>query len=155
TKTIEQINEALADKGVDKKVRQKLKYAEKNWSANTARYNEQEKILGGRNSYSKTDTDATFMRMKEDHMQNGQLKPGYNVQISSEDQFVLNYTIHPNPTDTLTLPNHVEDFEQHLGTTPDTLTADAGYGSEQNYEVLEQKQIEAYVKYNYFDKEQQ
>jgi len=63
-------------------------------------------------------------------MKNGQLKPGYNVQVSSEDQFVLNYTIHPNPTDTLTLPTHIEDFEQQLNTTPDTLTADAGYGTE-------------------------
>ena len=153
-KTIEQINGALADKKVDKKVKQKLNYAKKNWPANTARYNEQEQILDGRNSYSKTDTDATFMRMKEDHMGNGQLKPGYNVQISSEDQFVLNYTVHPNPTDTLTLPLHIEDFEQNLEVRPETLTADAGYGSEQNYEVMAQKQIEAYVKYNYFDKEQ-
>ena len=152
--TIAQINEALAEKQVDKKVKQKLNYAAKNWPASTAKYNEQEQILDGRNSYSKTDNDATFMRMKEDHMKNGQLKPGYNVQISSEDQFVLNYTVHPNPTDTLTLPAHIEDFEQNLDATPDTLTADAGYGSEQNYEVMEQKQIEAYVKYNYFDKEQ-
>lgn len=154
SKTIAQINEALAEKQVDKKVKQKLNYAAKNWPANTAKYNEQQKILDGRNSYSKTDNDATFMRMKEDHMKNGQLKPGYNVQISSEDQFVLNYTVHPNPTDTLTLPAHIEEFEQRLDITPDTLTADAGYGSEQNYEVMEQKQIEAYVKYNYFDKEQ-
>lgn len=154
-KTIEQINEALSNKDVDKKVKQKLNYAKKNWPANTAKYNEAEKILDGRNSYSKTDNDATFMRMKEDHMKNGQLKPGYNIQISSEDQFVLNYTVHPNPTDTLTLPAHIEDFEQNLGITPVTLTADAGYGSEQNYEVMEQKDIEAYVKYNYFDKEQQ
>ncbi len=152
--TIDQINEALAQKQIDKKVKQKLNYARKNWPQNTARYNEQEKILDGRNSYSKTDTDATFMRMKEDHMLNGQLKPGYNVQISSEDQFILNYTIHPNPTDTLTLPGHLADFEQAFNATPDTLTADAGYGSEQNYELMEQKQIEAYVKYNYFDKEQ-
>lgn len=154
SKTIAQINEALAQKQVEKKVKQKLNYAAKNWPANTAKYNEQEKILDGRNSYSKTDNDATFMRMKEDHMKNGQLKPGYNVQISSEDQFVLNYTVHPNPTDTLTLPAHIEEFEQRFDTTPDTLTADAGYGSEQNYEVMEHKQIEAYVKYNYFDKEQ-
>jgi len=154
SKTIAQINEALAQKQVDKKVKQKLNYAAKHWPVNTARYNEQEKILDGRNSYSKTDNDATFMRMKEDHMKNGQLKPGYNVQISSENQIVLNYTIHPNPTDTLTLPAHIEDFEQKLGATPDTLTADAGYGSEQNYAVMEHKQIEAYVKYNYFDKEQ-
>src|SRR6478672_10540768 len=74
--TIEKINEALKDKAVDPKINQKLKYAEKNWPANLARYEQQEKILGaGRNSYSKTDTDATFMRMKEDHMNNGQLKP--------------------------------------------------------------------------------
>jgi len=154
SKTIAQINEALAEKQVDKKVKQKLKYAQKNWPANTARYNEQDRILDGRNSYSKTDNDASFMRMKEDHMENGQLKPGYNVQISSENQFVLNYTVHPNPADTLTLPAHIEDFEQNHGLTPQTLTADAGYGSEQNYEVMQQKQIEAYVKYNYFDKEQ-
>lgn len=153
--TIEQINTALTGKEVDKKVKQKLNYAQKHWPANVTKYNEQEQILNGRNSYSKTDTDATFMRMKEDHMNNGQLKPGYNVQISSENQFVLNYTVHPNPTDTLTLPDHVEDFEQQLNCTPQTITADAGYGSEQNYEVMEQKNIAAYVKYNYFDKEQQ
>lgn len=153
--TINTINEALKDKQIGKKVSQKLKYAEKKWPANTAKYNEQEKTLDGRNSYSKTDKDATFMRMKEDHMLNGQLKPGYNVQISTEDQFVLNYTIHPNPTDTLTLNSHVTDFVEELQATPETLTADAGYGSEENYETLENKGIDAYVKYNYFDKEQQ
>ena len=154
-KTIADINCALKDKEIDKKVKQKLKYAEKNWPANTAKYNEQEKILDGRNSYSKTDEDATFMRMKEDHMKNGQLKPGYNVQISTEDQYVLNYTLHPNPTDTLTLPAHVEDFREQLQTLPQTLTADAGYGSEQNYEELDRQGIEAYVKFNYFDQGQQ
>lgn len=153
--TIASINDALKDKVVNKKVKQKLKYAEKNWPANTARYNQQEQILAGRNSYSKTDEDATFMKMKEDHMENGQLKAGYNVQISTENQYVLNYTAHPNPTDTLTLPGHVAEFEENLHTLPDSLTADAGYGSEQNYEVLEAREIEAYVKYNYFDKEQQ
>ena len=153
--TIAQLNNALEKRTVEKKVKQKLKYAEKNWPKNVAKYNEQEKILDGRNSYSKTDEDATFMRMKEDHMLNGQLKPGYNVQISTEDQYVLNDSIHPNPTDTLTLARHIEDFEQQLNTMPATLTADAGYGSEQNYELLERKGVEAYVKYNYFDKEQQ
>ncbi len=153
--TIADINAALKDKQVDKKVKQKLNYAARNWPATTAKYNEQQKILDGRNSYSKTDTDATFMRMKEDHMKNGQLKPGYNVQISSEDQIIVNYTLHPNPTDTLTLPAHIQDFKQQLNTTPGTLTADAGYGSEQNYQTLEEEGIEAYLKYNYFDKEQQ
>ncbi len=75
--TIDTINQALKDKEVDKKVRQKSNYAKKNWPKNLRKYDEQEAILGKRNSYSKTDPDATFMRMKDDHMQNGQLKPGY------------------------------------------------------------------------------
>lgn len=154
--TIEQINSALGNKeAVDKKVKQKLNYAARHWPANTEKYAAQEQLLDGRNSYSKTDPDATFMRLKEDHMQNGQLKPGYNIQVSSENQYVLNYTAHPNPTDTLTLASHLQDFEQQFKTTPDNLTADAGYGSEQNYALLAQKGIAAYVKYNYFDQEQQ
>jgi transposase len=73
--TINKINEALKGKEVDSKVKQKLNYAKNNWPANLTRYEQQEKIMGEeRSSYSKTDTDATFMRMKEDHMQNGQLK---------------------------------------------------------------------------------
>lgn len=55
---------------------------------------------GERNSFSKTDSDATFMRMKEDHMQNGQLKAGYNIQEATHNQFALEYDIFPNPTDT-------------------------------------------------------
>ncbi|MCF2604919.1 IS1182 family transposase, partial [Parabacteroides distasonis] len=59
--------------------------------------------LRGRNSYSKTDNDATFMRMKEDAMRNGQTKPGYNLQIGTENQFITDFALFPNPTDTLTL----------------------------------------------------
>ena len=81
---VEKLNKALADKdGADKKVKAKLRYINKNFPANISKYEQQEAILGERNSYSKTDPDATFMRMKEDHMLNGQLKPGYNVQIST------------------------------------------------------------------------
>src|SRR5690606_29989980 len=83
--TIDQLNAASQDKPVEKKVKQKLNYARNNWPGNIEKYNEQEKILNGRNSYSKTDNEATFMRMKEDHMKNGQLKPGYNIQVSSEN----------------------------------------------------------------------
>ena len=80
--TIEKINEALKDKPVSKEVKQKLSYAGKNWPANLKKYEQQEKIMGEhRSSYCKTDTDATFMRMKEDHMKNGQLKPAYNKMI--------------------------------------------------------------------------
>ena len=77
TETITRIDQALKDKPVSKKIKQKVNYAKKNWSNKFKQYEEQEKLLGDRNSYSKTDPDATFMRMKEDHIGNGQLMPGY------------------------------------------------------------------------------
>jgi transposase len=152
--TIEKIDEVLKDKPVNKKVKQKLNYAKKNWPENLKKYEKQEEILNGRNSYSKTDKDATFMRMKEDHMQNGQLKPGYNWQISTNNQVITNYTVHPNPTDTTTLIPHLEEHKNLYDTAPEAVCADAGYGSEENYEYLEKNEVEAYVKYNYFHLEQ-
>jgi transposase len=153
--TIQKINEAIKDKPADPKVKQKLKYAEKNWPANLKKYEEQEKIMGDeRNSFSKTDTDATFMRMKEDHMQNGQLKPAYNVQISTNNQFIATYSIHQKTTDTNTLIDHLSTHENHYRQTPEAVIADAGYGSEENYQALAEKNITAYVKHNQFDRQQ-
>ena len=152
--TIEKIDKALENKKVDKKVKQKLNYAKKNWPENLDKYDRYEKKLGNRKSLSKTDPDATFMRMKEDHMLNGQLKPGYNWQISTQNQYILDYTIHQDLADTSTLETHVDSLIETLGDTPDVLVADSGYGSEQNYEYLENKGIEAFVKYNNFHKEQ-
>jgi transposase len=149
------LNQVLNDrKDIDKKVKDKLKYVTKNYPANIEKYEAQEAVLGERNSYSKTDKDATFMRMKEDHMKNGQLKPAYNVQISSSNQFIVNYTLHPNPTDTTTLAAHLDQHRQSFGAAPKTLTADAGYGSEENYALMEKEKITAFVKYGMFDKEQ-
>src|ERR1700759_2782293 len=103
-KAVEKMNAVLKDKDVDPKVRQKLKYAAKRWPAAVDKYEEQEKIIGqGRNSYSKTDPDATFMRMKDDHMRNGQLKPAYNVQISTNNQFIASYSVHRKSGDTTLL----------------------------------------------------
>lgn len=93
------------------------------------------------------------MRMKDDHMQNGQLKPSYNVQISSQSQFVVHYSLHQTTNDLNTLKPHLNTFKYLYGFLPVQLTADAGYGSEENYQYQEQKQIDAYVKYNFFDKE--
>jgi len=153
--TIEKIDAALKDKPVTKEIKQKLNYARKKWPEALDKYEAQEKILGDqRNSYSKTDTDATFMRIKEDHMKNGQLKPAYNLQVSSNNQYVTNYSIHHNATDTTTLKEHLEQYKQSYDTTPEIVTADAGYGSEENYAYLESNNIEAYVKYNQFDREQ-
>jgi hypothetical protein len=94
------------------------------------------------------------MRMKEDHMLNFQLKPGYNWLISTENQYILGYTIHQTTNDTTTLQSHMESLKESLGKMPDTLVADAGYGSEENYEYLENNDGEAFVKYQYFHKEQ-
>ncbi len=152
--TIEQINEALQDKPVSKQIKQKLNYAKKNWPSNLKKYEQQEKILNGRNSYSKTDTDASFMRMKEDHMLNGQLKPGYNFQISTNNQYIVNYSLHQTTADTTTLQEHTEIYKEQYQQAPGVITTDAGYGSEQNYQYLNDNHIENYVKYNYFDKEQ-
>ncbi|WP_258102220.1 IS1182 family transposase, partial [Marinoscillum pacificum] len=155
SQTIERIDKALEDKPVSKKVKQKLNYAKKNWPAKLEEYAEKEAIMGeNRNSYSKTDPGATFMRMKEDHMLNGQLKPGYNLQISTSDQFIVNYSIHQNPTDTLTLKPHLQQYQDLYKTNPESICADAGYGSEENYDYLEKQNIDNYVKYNYFHKEQ-
>jgi len=153
--TIQKINEALQEKPVDDKVKQKLKYAQKNWPANLKKYEQQEQIMGEqRNSYSKTDTDATFMRMKEDHMLNGQLKPAYNVQISTNNQFIASYSIHQKTTDTNTLISHLTGYEEQYNQTPEVVVTDAGYGSEENYTALEEKNITAYVKHNQFDRQQ-
>lgn len=152
--TVEKIDKALRGKTIDKGVKQKLYYAKKHWSDNFKKYEEYESKLGKRNSFSKTDRDATFMRMKEDRMKNGQLKPGYNLQITTHNQYILSYTLHHNPTDTTTLKSHLEQFKRLYGKYPEILVADAGYGSEENYNILESRHIEAFVKYNVFDRDQ-
>lgn len=94
----------MKDKPADKKIKQKLGYAKKNWPQNLKKYEAQQGVMGeGRTSYSRTDPDATFMRMKEDHMKNGQLKPAYNIQISTNNQFIASYSLHQQTTDTGTL----------------------------------------------------
>ena len=153
--TIDKIDAALKDiDKPDNKITQKLNYAKKNWPAKLKQYAKQEKILAGRNSYSKTDPGGTFMRMKEDYMKNGQLKPAYNVQISTNNQFVVNYSLHPNPTDTKTLIPHLKQHKKLFGTLPKVQVADAGYGSEENYQYLDKQLIEAYVKPADFDRKQ-
>ena len=112
-----------------------------------------EDIFQGRNSFSKTDHDATFMCMKEDPMMNRELKPGYNLQIATHNQFVLDYALFSNPTDTRTLVPflkqfHGLDFFTHV-------VADAGYGSEYNYTtLLDQFDKQPLIPYTTYQKEQ-
>jgi transposase len=142
------IDESL-EKNPDKELKKISKKIGDNYLPRLEKYEEYEEICGSRNSFSKTDPDATFMRMKEDHMRNGQLKAAYNVQIGTENQFILNYDIHQKPTDTTTLIPHLEGLKE-CEIKPENVIADAGYGSQENYEYLEKEKIEAYVKYNTF-----
>lgn len=101
---------------------------------------------GERNSYSKTDPDATFMRMKEDHMLNGQLKPAYNLQHGVDSEYITWLTVNPNPTDTKTLIPFLKDMERNLGFKYTDIVADAGYESEENYLFIESNNQTAYIK---------
>lgn len=101
---------------------------------------------GSRNSYSKTDPDATFMRMKEDAMLNGQLKPAYNLQHGVDAEYVTWLDIFPNPTDTLTLIPFLNDMEYNLPFKYKNIVADAGYESEENYVFVEENGQTAYIK---------
>ena len=151
---VKKINEALKKNQKNKKLKKAKRKLEKDFLPRQEKYESYRATFRGRNSFSKTDKDATFMRMKEDHMGNGQLKPAYNLQLATCKQFILNYTIEQTTTDTTTLIHHLDEFENLYGQYPEVVTADAGYGSEENYEHLENNEIEAFVKYNYFHKEQ-
>lgn len=153
-KAAEKINERLRQAPQNKELKKAKKNIENDFLPRMEKYERYEETFEGRNSFSKTDTDATFMRMKEDHMRNGQLKPGYNIQLGTQNQFVLGYSLHQRAGDTSCLTEHLDKLKTWLGTVPKSLVADAGYGSEANYSYLEQYQINAYVKDNRFHYEQ-
>lgn len=148
------IKEKVDADNLSKEDRKALKQIEKDAVPRMNRYKEQLETMGSRNSYSKTDPDATFMRMKEDAMLNGQLKPGYNVQISTENQFITNFGIYQRPTDTLTMISYLESFKTRYGMQSEEIVADSGYGSEENYEYMLSNGMTPYVKYNMFHVEQ-
>jgi len=158
-KKIKELNEALKASKLNekqqKKIAKQLKNIEEKELSRLEKYEDALEIMGEqRNSYSKTDTDATFMRMKEDHMKNGQLKPAYNVQISTQNQIITNFGIFQDRNDTATLPAHLNQYYANYQTYPSATVGDAGYGSEENYEFLAEHKIENYLKYNWFHKEQ-
>ena len=151
---VERIREKVDADNLSKEERKALKQIETDAVPRMNRYKEQLETMGPRNSYSKTDPDATFMRMKEDAMLNGQLKPGYNVQISTENQFITNFGIYQRPTDTLTMISYLESFKARYGMQSEEIVADSGYGSEENYEYMFSNGMTPYVKYNMFHVEQ-
>lgn len=140
--------ELVSGSGKRKSNEQKLVEALEEYRERQEKYDESKDILGERNSYSKTDTDATFMRMKDDHMKNGQLKPGYNVQLGVEGEYVIGVGIFPNCNDLGTLKAMLENMFMYTDTQIRirNLIADSGYESEENYTYLEGKGISYYIK---------
>ncbi len=137
-------HQATQDKEQKKTLREKKKQVREleGYRDKLMEYDNHLEVLGERNSYSKTDPDATFMRMKEDAMKNGQTKPGYNLQTGTENQFLIDFRLFPNPTDTLTLIPFFHSFEQRYNRLPGIGVADSGYGSEENYRFMQDNGIE-------------
>ena len=110
-------------------------------------YKECFEVMGKeRNSYSKTDLAATFMRMKDDHMMNGQLKAAYNVQIAVENYFIVHTYVSNDRTDYNTLIPVVQKHLHTFGEALKEVTADSGYCSEKNLLFLKEHSIESYIK---------
>ena len=104
-----------------------------------AKYEKYQETFEGRNSFSKTDPDATFMRMKDDHMRNSQLKPGYNAQLAVEGEYIVGVDISSERSDQLALKPLLNRMEEKMGVTYEDVTTDAGYESEENYTYFKEK----------------
>jgi transposase len=150
---VDDINKKLSNGTKSKKITSDVTKLKKEYVPRLKKYEEQKDMLQQRNSCSKTDKDATFFRMKEDHLGMSQLKPGYNVQIATENQFILGYGIYQKAADTSVFMPFIDKVKTQLRGVPKNIIADAGYGSEENYDFMEDNNIGNYVKYNNFDNE--
>jgi len=117
-----------------------------------AKYAGYKETFRGRNSFSKTDPDATFMRMKEDHMKNGQLKPGYNLQLGIEGEYIIGVHVSSERSDELALSGLLEHMDAGYGRRHKNIVADAGYESEENYARLRVRGQAAYIKPQNYEK---
>lgn len=100
----------------------------------------------GRNSFSKTDPDATFMHMKDDHMRNGQLKPAYNLQLAVESEYIVGVDISPERNDMATLKPLLARLERNYDKSFSNVICDAGYESAENYTYLAEKGYKVFIK---------
>lgn len=140
--------------GIGKRKSNLQKYMEKlqEFYERQEKYNIHNQLFEGRNSYSKTDSDATFMRLKDDHMRNAQLKPAYNVQIGVEGEYITGIGVFQDRNDTTTLIPFLENMEYYLKVRYEKIIADSGYESEENYGYLENKEYKPYIKPQTYDK---
>jgi hypothetical protein len=149
-KLADDINEKLSKGRRIKGIASDILKLKKEYVPKLKKYEQQRDMLEQRNSCSKTDKDATFFRMKEDHLGTSQLKPGYNVQLATENQFILGYGIYQKAADTSVFIPFLDRVKTQLKRLPENIVADAGYGSEENYEYITKENIGNYIKYNNF-----
>jgi transposase len=146
---IARLNQTLQKSTPAKGTAKLLKELQRKHLPKLEKYEQQEQTLAGRNSYAKTDTDATAFRTKD-----GQLLPAYNLLIGTQRQFIVNYSFHQKKgSETDGFIPHVSHLHQLLGLSPTLVMGDSAYGSEENYAFLAQHQIGNYLKYNTFDLE--
>lgn len=122
----QRLSEKLKGNPEDKKAKKAVKKLEKDFIPRLEKYEKYANLFAGRNSFSKTDVDATFMRMKDDHMRNRELKPGYNIQIGTENQYIIGFSTHQKSTDSPCLSEHLWQVKKNLGFLPGKIIADAG-----------------------------
>jgi len=147
----EQINEIIG-KSREKKSKKETLQVQRQLRAAASKmrhYERQEQVLDNRNSYSKTDQDAIFMRMKD-----GQFLPAYNVIQGTENQFIVNYSVSQSAGESHLLRGHLEQLHQQVGKLPENIVGDAAYGSEENYAYLKDCSSAAYLKYTGYYQEQ-
>lgn len=145
---------AVHGKGNHKTSEQRLIEKFSEYIERLKKYAERIKICGNdRNSYSKTDHDATFMRMKRDHMGNDQLLPGYNIQCAVCDGFIAAFDVYQYASDMDCFQPLIERFQSLYGQYPEYPVADAGYGSYNNYLYCEEHGMEKFMKFTMYEKE--
>ena len=106
-----------------------------------------------RNSYSKTDHDATFMRMKRDYMGNDQLLPAYNIQLGIADEYIVVAEVMQYRSDMDCFIPLVEKFHRQYGFYPPYPITDAGYGSFNNYIYCQEHGMKKFMKFPMYKKE--
>lgn len=154
-KRVAEINAQLKDQPLTPELKKAMKKVEQEDVSRLQKYEEQERLLAGRNSYSTTDPDASILRMKEDRAARNPLaRPAYNVQMGTEGQFVVGYSIHQQADDTSCFIPHMQQQRFPAGKQFQNAAGDAGYGCEENYAYLETQGIGNYFKYNTFHQEQ-
>lgn len=151
TKTTAKTVKFVYGKGRRKTQIQKDYELYESWLERLDRYEIDLEIMGPRNSYSKTDPEATFMRMKDDHMRNGQLKPAYNIQLASTGQFIVGTFGSHHPSDMHTLPLFLDQLYPKYQEELDRIVCDSGYESIENYTYLEDHKLTAFIKPNNYE----